>query len=211
MYYSNWNNYDSYDDGIKYCSLCREEFCKKNGESKDRWRKRLYCSIECYRKSRIPYPETKVCQKCGKKFERATTISYNEWEDRTYCSKKCAKESMAFKPQNKVCEFCNKTFDKKRKDSNYDWSKKKFCSLQCRKESDKKPWNDKENEIIKKYYEIGASQTSLLLPGRSINSIKKRAKELGIKLNKHEEAEELNKFDEFDFTSPRCNSYDMWD
>lgn len=95
----------------KNCKICGKEFVFYP----DKIHKGLYCSRECYFKSRWGKGRkiTKVCKECGKQFN-----SYQA-SNQKFCSKECANRWRENKPlikrRNRItkkCDWCGKEFSR---------------------------------------------------------------------------------------------------
>ena len=99
---------------IKTCQFCGKEF-------KTYFKRRLFCSEECFYKSREINREY-TCINCGKPF-------LSKQKDAQYCSKKCFYESRKVERIELICKECGKPFY--RKASEIKQGSGVCCSTEC--------------------------------------------------------------------------------
>ena len=99
------------------CKYCGEEFEPKQGVE-------VFCSRECWGKSRRVKNVKINCPTCGDEFE-IKPYMIKEGVKR-FCSQKCyVKYRTKHKYEERICEYCSETFIANK------YSKKRFCGRVC--------------------------------------------------------------------------------
>lgn len=102
---------------IVKCKYCGEEFEQKQGTE-------MFCSRECWGKSRRVKDVKINCPTCGDEFEIKPYL-IKEGVKR-FCSKKCyTKYRTKHKYEERVCEYCGETYKV------YSSRKNRYCSTDC--------------------------------------------------------------------------------
>ena len=99
------------------CKYCGEEFEPKQGVE-------VFCSRECWGKSRRVKTVKINCPTCGDEFE-IKPYMLKEGVKR-FCSQKCyVKYRTKHKYEERICEYCGRTYEV------YSSRKNRYCSTDC--------------------------------------------------------------------------------
>lgn len=137
----------------KSCKYCKRKFYNTNLNcGNPDFRKRKFCSHNCYAKSRIKKERTKPCPICNKRF-----VIKNTFPKQKYCSRECWKKSIIGKvawnkgkrKYKKNCPYCKNKFATSSNDQIY-------CCQNCYSKSGRSRKgksifnNEEEKRIIKR-------------------------------------------------------------
>jgi len=176
----------------KKCQYCGNTFITNDKRQK-------YCSTVCYHLSRRKAEELRICLCCKKKFKPKNP-------KQKFCSRRCsaiwrAKDGLPWgrrwtkEEEEKLRELypykTNKEIALELKRSERAIRRKaeelglrkdpSFFKEVCNRRKDRKPWTDKEIEILRKLYPIKATEDISRILNRSVYAIKRMAQKLGLK------------------------------
>ncbi|PSL04157.1 hypothetical protein CLV30_106162 [Haloactinopolyspora alba] len=122
----------------KQCAGCGEATWRREGELPGQFRRRKYCTRDCYSTTRAVAPARKSCEQCGETMEqdRAGRESVSQFRRRQFCSLRCyhdhrGGEKAALAEVRRMCFGCGGHLEPRYGEGAEAFAARKYCEAAC--------------------------------------------------------------------------------